>query len=165
MPITVELQGMFSYSIWPVVVAVALVLIIGIVGLVVFIKTKNKEKPEPVQAVSEPIPEPKPVPLSGEQIKEKYYVMVEELEHQCRDGKVDNRDAYQRLSAILRRFVHELTGVKVHNYTLDEIRRLNMPRVAEVIEECYAPEFSMDKQGDIYTTMNKARMVIREWHS
>lgn len=165
MPITVELQGMFSYSIWPVVLAVMLVLIIGIIGLVVLIKARNKKKPEPVKAAPQPILEPKPVPLSGEQIKEKYCVMVDELERQCRDGKVDNRDAYQSLSVILRRFVHELTGVKVHNYTLDEIRRLNMPRVADVIEECYAPEFSVDKQGDIYTTMNKARMVIREWHS
>lgn len=163
MPITVELEDMFSYSFWIVGLAVVVVFLIGIVALVIYIKTKNRIKPEPVKVV--PKPEPKPAPLLGEQIKDKYYVMIDNLERQCREEKVGNRDAYQRLSVILRKFVHELTGVKAQNCTLDEIRRLNMPRVADVIDECYAPEFSVDKQGDIYTTMNKARMVIKEWHS
>ena len=54
--------------------------------------------------------------------------------------------------------------MKVHNFTLNEIERLNMPSVSSVIEECYAPEFSKDKDGDIYTTINKARMVVKQWN-
>lgn len=161
MPITIELQDMFSYSLLLVVGAVALVVLIGIIGLIVFLKTKNKKQSAP----SKPTPEPKPVakPVSGEQIKQKYCTAIDDLENKCRGGKMNNRKAYQNLSVILRRFVYELTGVKVHNYTLDEINRLNMPSLSEVIGECYAPEFSVDKDGNIYDTMNKARMVIKEW--
>ena len=113
-----------------------------------------------------PVAAPKPAitPTVGEQIKHKYCVMIDDLENRCRSGKVDNRKAYQELSVTLRHFVYELTGVKVQNYTLEEINRLNMPRLSEVIGESYAPEFSVDKNGDIYDAMNKARMVIREWH-
>lgn len=162
MPITIELQDMFSYSLLLVLGAIAVVILIGIIGLIVFLKTRNKKQPAPVQ----PIPEPKsvPTPISGEQLKQKYCIAIDDLEKKCRDGKMNNRKAYQKLSVILRRFVFELTGVKVHNYTLDEINRLNMPMLSSVINECYAPEFSVDKDGDIYDTMNKARMVIREWH-
>lgn len=161
MPITVELQDMFSYSLLLVVGAVALVVLIGIIGLLVFLKTKDKKKPVVVKTAPEPKPE-KPT-VSGEQLKQKYCIAIDDLEKKYRDGKMNKRKAYQKLSVILRRFVFELTGVKVHNYTLDEINRLNMPRLSEVISECYAPEFSVDKDGDIYNTMNKARMVIKEW--
>lgn len=65
---------------------------------------------------------------------------------------------------MIRHFVYEMTGIKVHYNTLDEIRKLNMPTLFAMIEECYVPEFSVDKNGNIYDTMNKARMVIKEWH-
>lgn len=163
MPITVELQDMFSYSVWLTVGVTMLVILIGVVGLLVFLKMRNKKK-----VVERPVPVQEPLPqktqLTGEQIKQKYCAMIDDLENQCHTGKLSNRKAYQKLSVILRRFVYELTGMKVHNFTLNEIERLNMPCVSSVIEECYAPEFSLDKDGSIYDTMNKTRMVIREWH-
>lgn len=162
MPITVKLQGMFSYSVWVIALVVTVVLLIGIVALILFLKGKKKQV-EPVKP--EPQPIPAPIPVAGEQLKNKYCTMIDELEQAYRGGKVNNRKAYQKLSAILRRFVYDLTGVKVHNYTLEEINRLNMPQLSEVIADCYMPEFSVDKEGEIYNTMNKARMVIKEWHS
>lgn len=162
MPITVEFQDMFSYSVLLTAGTIVLVLIIGIVGLIVYMKTKNKKKVEvkPLP-VKEKISEIKQ--LTPEQIKQKYCAMIDDLEKQCRAGKMSNRKAHQKLSEILRRFVYDLTGEKVHNFTLNEIERLNMPSVSSVIAECYAPEFSVDKDGSIYDTMNKTRMVIREW--
>ncbi len=160
MPITVKFQGMLSYSVWIVTVAVAVVVLIGIVAFILFLRAKKKP-PVPVKRE----PAPVPTPVAGEQLKNKYCMMIDELEQACRKGKVNNRKAYQKLSVVLRRFVHELTGVKVHNCTLEEINRLNMPQLASVIAECYAPEFSVDKEGEIYNTMNRARMVIKEWRS
>lgn len=162
MPITIELQDMFSYSFWLVAFAVAVVVLIGVIMMVSFLRKRKPKKPE----VQQPVPVQQPIvqPMSGEQIKQTYYALINELENKCRDGKVSNRIAYQELSVILRRFVYEVTGVKVHNYTLEEIKRLNMTSISDVIGECYAPEFSVDKKGAIYDTMNKARMVIKEWH-
>lgn len=158
MPISVELQDMFSYSLLLVALVVVLVVMAGVIGLIVFLLKKNAKKPE----VAKSLPVAKPV--SGNQVKEKYYAIINDLEAKCRNGKVSNRKGYQELSGIVRHFVYEVTGIKVHHNTLDEIKKLNMPNVYAVIEECYAPEFSVDKDGNIYDTMNKARMVIKEWH-
>lgn len=160
MPITVELQNMYNYSIWIVLAAIVVVLIVGVLGII-FLKKSKK----PVVVKEVPKQEPRPVPVPQETIKQKYARAIDELEKQYRDGKISNRKAYQRLSVILRKFVHELTGVKVHNYTLMEINQANMPNLSEIIDDCYAPEFSVDKDGDFYNTMNKARMVIEQWHS
>lgn len=158
MPITVKLQDMFSYSFLLVAIAVVLAAIIGVAGLLVFLLKKKGKQPEKAE------PSPVGKPVSGNQVKEKYYAVINDLETECRKGRVSNREAYQELSRIVRHFVYEMTGIKVHHNTLDEIKKLNMPGIYAVIEECYAPEFSVDKDGNIYDTMNKARMVIKEWH-
>ena len=158
MPITVELQDMFRYSWIPVAIAVIVVVVVGVAGLVYFIKHK-KEKP--VEQVAKPQPAPKPV--NEVQIRDKYCSLIDELEVTYKNGYISNRKAYQQVSEILRQFVFELTGVKVHNFTLEEIKRVNMPNLTQIIDECYAPEFSVDKEGNIDDTIKKTRMVIREW--
>ena len=158
MPITVELQDMFSYSVLPIVLAIVLAVMAGIIGITVFLLKKKAKKPE--EAMLAPVAKP----VSSNQVKEKYYAIMNDLETKCRSGKVSNRKAYQELSRIVRHFVYEMTGIKVHHNTLDELKKLNMSTLCAVIEECYAPEFSMDKNGNIYDTMNKARKVIKEWH-
>lgn len=159
MPITVELQDMFAYSLLPLVGMLTLVVAIGILWFVFSRKKKCRKEPKQEQVM------PKATPLAGPyQIKEKYWAIINDLEMKCRSGEMPNRKAYQELSGIIRQFVYEMTGIKVHNHTLDEIKTMNMPNLYTVIEECYAPEFSPDKNGDIYNTMNKARMVIKEWN-
>ena len=158
MQITVELQDMFSYSSLLLALAVALVVVVGVIGLIVLLHRKKAKQPveERIAPVIKTVPD--------NQVKEKYCAIINGLETKCRDGKVSNRKAYQELSKIIRHFVHEVTGIKVHHNTLDEIERLQMPELYEVVKECYAPEFSVDRKGNIYDTMNKARMVIKEWH-
>ncbi len=158
MPITVELQDMFSYSLLLVAIAVVLVAIIGMTGLLIFLLKKKAKQPEEVK------PSSAAKPVSGNQVKEKYETAICDLETEYRKGGVPERNAYQELSRLLRHFVYEVTGIKVHHNTLEEIKELDMPGLCAVIEACYAPEFSVDQSGDIYDTMNRARMVIKEWH-
>lgn len=158
MPITVELQDMFSYSLIRIVLAAALVVGMILVGLIVFI-LKKKTKREPEEVLASFVKKE-----SENQLKERYCAIINDLEKKFRAGKMSNRKVYQKLSKVVRQFVYELTGIKVHHHTLEEIKKLNMPELYAVIEECYAPEFSMDQTGSIYDTMNKARMVIKEWH-
>lgn len=158
MPITVELQDMFSYSIIPIII-LALVLAIGIVWIILHFIKKHRSKPK----AAVPAPKLPAITLSPEQIKEKYLGIINDLEVKFQSGNMSNRKAYQELSKIIRNFVYEATGIKVHHNTLDEIKRLNMPNLYAIVKECYEPEFSVDKNGYIYDTINKARTVIREW--
>lgn len=99
-----------------------------------------------------------------ENIKQKYYGMLYKLENNCRANKMSNRKAYQELSKIIRHFVYAATGIKVHNYTLQEIKETNIPGLYDIVSECYAPEFAIDKNGDIYGSITKARKVIEGWN-
>lgn len=90
--------------------------------------------------------------------------MLVDLDKKCREDKISNRHAYNELSKITRRFVYEATGIKVHHYTLEEIRRSNMPDLYYMIEECYAPEFAKDKKGEIFNSISRSRKVIEEWN-
>ena len=160
MSITVELQDMFVYSKAPFLGMMAVVVATGILGVVLYIIKKGKKEVKQEQPVQVPVT-PVTTPYG---IKEKYINLINGLEMKCRSGEVTNKIAYQELSGIVRHFVYEMTGIEVHHHTLDEIRHLNMPMLFHVIEECYAPEFSKDKDGDIYTTINKARMVVKQWN-
>ncbi len=159
MPITVELQEMHQYSIIPIAILLAVVLALTIILPILWFKgMKHKaKKPRPAK------PEPKPIPLTPMQIKDKYSRKLDDLEKRCRSGQVTNRAAYQELSIMMRYCAYELTGKPVHKYTLDELMRGNIPGLVELIDDCYAPEFSQDKKGDIYETIQKARMVMEQW--
>lgn len=159
MPITVEFQDMFMYSVIPAALAVLVATVVGVAGFIYFKKRKNVK---PKEQVKQEQPVTKPV-VNEVQIRDRYCQMVNELEAAFKSGELSNRTAYQKLSEILRQFVFELTGVKVHNFTLEEIKRVNMPNLTRIIDECYAPEFSVDSEGDIYNTIQKTRMVIKEW--
>ena len=155
MPITVNLQEMHSYS--AIMISVAGILAaLCIVALVVAIIIKRSKKPKNInrQITVE----------DREKIKRKYIGLLNVLEAKCKEGKISNRKAYQELSKITRHYVYETTGVKVHNYTLDEIKNINITGLYNVVSECYAPEFSIDKNGDIYSSIAKARKVVEGWN-
>lgn len=162
MPITVQLQPMEQYSFIFLICVIIGALLLGVLILAVLLLIWYLRKPKKPVNTRPKNPEPQPV-RGRDALKQKYCKEIEKLEKKCQSAKVDNRIAYQQLSILLRRFVHDLTGIKVHNCTLEEIRRLNMPQLASLIEECYAPEFSIDKKGDIYATLALARKVIIEW--
>ena len=97
------------------------------------------------------------------ELKRKYDAQLLELEEDVGNGTISERKAYQKLSALVRRFAHEMTGIKVSNYTLQELRQAGMPQLTALIEECYAPEFAPGNEGQVQEAIKKARKVIGEW--
>ncbi len=157
MSITVELQKMHSYSLeLPIVAGVVWGLFI--VTLIAILIKKLRASKANMNRYREITIQDR------EQIKAKYIGLLNGLEARCRSGKVSNRKAYQELSKITRNYVYETTGVKVQNYTLDEIRDTKMAGLYNVVNDCYAPEFSIDKNGDIYSSIAKARKVVEGWN-
>ena len=78
-------------------------------------------------------------------------------------GKLDVRGAYQRMSRCIRGFVHAATGIRVQNYTLYDIERLNMPELYYLVAEYYAPEFARKSDGDVRASLEKTRSLIERW--
>lgn len=152
--IEMELRGLFHYSIIPIIV-LTLILIIFMI-LFIFLMKKNKKKGGPV--VVEPNSKDK------NQIKLAYLKKLNELSLNVQKNSINNRMAYQTLSKLIRNFIYEMTSIRVQNYTLTDIKKINMPILYELVKEYYEPEFSKNTKGNIIHSIEKARKVIESWN-
>lgn len=157
--ITVELQD--NYSMIPMFLLVLLV-IAAIVFLIIWAAKEKRTEKKPAEKV--PVPAPVNPRSRAMELKRKYDRLLIQLADEYGKNMVSDRETYQRLSRLVRDFAFEMTGVKVQNYTLQELRGMNMPKLTALVEECYVPEFALDNcRGDAKETINKARKVIGEW--
>lgn len=157
MQTTVNLQEPFSYSLIPIVIISILIitlLVIGIIYAIRKVRIQNKEeiivKKDNIKEISK--------------IKEKYINKLISIEKSLTDSKISTRRAYQETSSVIRFFVYEMTGIKVQNYTLQDIKELNMKSLYELVEEYYVPEFAEKSVGDIKSSIEKTRKVIERWN-
>ena len=158
MQTSINLQGLYEYSTMPIIIILGIVILLTIY-LVYIQKKKTKdilkieEKPK-IMLVEKNIPE----------IKNKYLKQIDIIEKQYKNNELELRKAYQKISEKIRLFVFEVTDIKTQNYSLYEIRQLNMPNLYELIKEYYKPEFSSKSEGDFIDSINKARRIINEWN-
>ena len=150
MQTSVNLQEPFSYSIFYIIVILILVVLITI-----YLFKKKEKKIIEIKKVSQE---------NKQTIKQKYISKLVELDNKLDKDEISVRQAYQQLSSIIRYFVYEMTNIKVQNYTLEEIKDINIPILYELIEEYYAPEFSKKCLGDIKVSIEKTRKVIEKWN-
>lgn len=155
MQISVELQEMFSYSLLTVYIGGIILAVILIPVILWWILTRERKPITKVKKV-------KQEKLS--KIKARYRKKLIALEEKVEKGQVSNRQAYLELSSITRHFVNAATGIKVQNYTLTDIQNADMPKLYELIAQCYVPEFSETSGGDISTSIKNARKVVEEWN-
>lgn len=154
MQTSVNLQEPFSYSIIPLVIVIAL-------GVIVFILSHKKKEIAVVETQVKVIPEKniKNIPV----IKGKYLDQLESIHYKYTNNSISLRKAYQAISETVRMFVFEITDITTQNYSLAEIKKLNIPELYELIEEYYEPEFASKSVGDFDSSINKAKGVINKW--
>ena len=151
MQVTVNLKDFFHYSYLPILIFFILTLfLIGLYSLLF-----RKKKTKVIKKA-----EAKNIPL----IKEKYLVKLDQLILQLNQQRISNRHAYQSLSNIIRNFVYEMINIQVQNYSLQEIERLQIPILTELVREYYEPEFSKISRGNILSSIEKTKEVIRRWN-
>ena len=155
---TINLQEPFTYSFIPLIITFLL-----IIGFTIYIKfsKKSKDNVEGKMEEVKVIPERniKNIPV----IKNKYLRQLNDIEDKYTNEKIKLRKAYQLISEAIRLFVFEVTDIKTQNYSLNEIKKINIPVLYELIEEYYEPEFASKTIGDFNSSINKARRVINEW--
>lgn len=152
MQVTTELRPLFSYSLLPIIFVVFCIIV-----LICFNKRKNKF----IEKV--PVVNLKSSIKDKSLIKERYLKQIDELIICINNNKVTNRYVHQKISIIIRKFVYEMTDIKVQNYTLEDIKKLNIASLYELISLCYEPEFSKISMGDVKVIVLKAKEVIIRW--
>lgn len=151
MQVQTKLKPMFSYSFLTIVFTAAIIIIIFI--LIKYIKKKEIRKNVIIPTHKDLI-----------SIKKNYLLKLQELSNNLNSNNINSRKAYQNLSNIIRSFVYEATNIKVQNYTLKEIKMINIPILYELVSEYYDPEFAKISKGNISSSINKTRMVIEKWN-
>lgn len=152
MQITNELKPLFSYSL----ITILFFLILLFINLYFLLKLINNKIDENIPEVKQPN---KDITL----IKNRFIKEIDLLKSQIENNKITNRKAYQRLSKIIRTFIYEMTSIKVPNYTLEEIKKININSLTQLVEEYYDPEFSKISKGNIKESIEKTRQVIDSW--
>lgn len=153
MQTSVNLQENFTYSL--IILAIIFLMII-IESFFLFSKRRKKEK-----NIIKEIPKKnvKNIPV----IKNKYLNKLNSIEYKYIHNQISLRKAYQLISEEIRLFVFEITDITTQNYSLDEIKKINIPNLYDLIEEYYEPEFASKVVGDFNSSIKKARSVISEW--
>ncbi len=142
---------MFSYSFIPIIICIAIIIILIIIFAITIHKPKKVKKISIVK------------PININDIKNKYLLEIDNLLTSVNENKISLRHSYQQLSKLIRNFIYEVTGLKVQNYTLSDIKTINMPILSTLVEEYYHPEFAKDSKGDIIASITKTREVIAKW--
>ncbi len=148
-----ELSNPFSYSIFPILI---LIIIIFLLILILFIRKKKKDAKKKIVIIT-------PNEKDKNAIKNFYIEKINELLVNIQKNIISNREAYQSLSKLIRMFIYEMTNIKVQNYTLGDIKNINIPILYELVKEYYSPEFSRESKGDIISSIEKTRKVMEVW--
>ena len=157
MQTSVNLQEPFTYSVVPLIILICVIIAITIY----LIYTKIKKKDTKEEIVKE-IPEKniKNIPV----IKGKYINQLDSIEYKYLNKMISLRKAYQLISESIRLFIFEVTDITTQNYSLSEIKKLEIPNLYELIKEYYEPEFASKSMGDFRSSINKARGVVNKWN-
>ena len=156
METSVKLQDGFSYSLLPIIgliiIIVATVLVVIIMEIMKAAEKKAKKKP----VVK--------IPSDITSIRTKYLLALDKVKLDFEDGKISIRETYTLMSSIIREFIHKTTGINVKNYSLQDIRTLDMPILEQLVTEYYAPEFARESNGDVQLSYEKTRKAMEEWN-
>lgn len=156
LPITVELEDPYSYSRLPIWITIAVIATSIIIVLAIFLIRRLLRHKDTT-------PKPKvftPKPLMT--AKTEYLSKVNAIEQNYRTGTMDARTAHQELSATVRMFVYDLTGIEAQNFSLNELKARKI-RISYLIEEFYAPEFAQRSDKETLESIADARRVISSW--
>jgi hypothetical protein len=153
MKILYDLEKPFSYS-WNlatilIIIIVVLIVSYGLIILIPFFYKKYFNK------IVDDIKLPS--------LKSLYIKKLEKLLHMVKNGRINNKDAYLKLSVLIREFVKKTTGINVLSYSKEEIKEMNVPALSALMEEYYPPEFAKNIDGDIVTSIRKSIEVISKW--
>ena len=160
MQTSVDLQDPFSYSTLPIII-LASVVIVSLIALITVILIRKRMK-APVKVKKEEIPVFRL--KSKESAQKEYLAKIAVVEQQYNSGAMDARAAHQELSAIVRMFVHDLTGINAQNFSLNELKAHNIYQISSLIENFYAPEFAERSEKETAQSIQEAREVILRWN-
>ncbi|MEE3470065.1 MAG: hypothetical protein VZR24_05305 [Butyrivibrio hungatei] len=165
METTVTLRPPFEYSLWVLLVGIAIFAAFLFAFIWVLSRILGIERGE---SVSSDKKDNRFSIGSGYQyiMKQKYIAQIQMLSNDYRKGKVSQREGFQRLSLLIRGFIHDVTGINVETATIRDVKKLGIKHLDKLMEEYYVPEFAEDGRPiskELSESCEIAMGVIRTW--
>ncbi|MET0990468.1 MAG: hypothetical protein ABWY54_07465 [Glaciihabitans sp.] len=93
----------------------------------------------------------------------RYLDLITEVGAAHARSELTAREAHQRLSALVRAFVHESSGYPASSMTLTELRSLNLPGLTAAVERFYPAEFGTRGDLRVPESVLSAQRVVADW--
>ena len=93
-----------------------------------------------------------------------YLRKLEKLLLDVMNNQIDIRDAYFKLSGIIRGFIKLASGINILSMSKNEVHALGNEEVSMLMEEYYPPEFAKYSKGDIVGSIQRTMELIKKWH-
>ena len=93
-----------------------------------------------------------------------YLRKLEKLLADVTNNRIDIREAFFRLSGIIRGFIKLASGINVLSMSKKEVHELGNREISELMEEYYPPEFSKYSRGDIIGSIERTMELIKKWN-
>lgn len=150
--------GPMTYSTLWTVIGVVILLAIAGWGFVIWWQTRPA-----------PPPKPAPAPPPGwrlAQLKGDYLHRIDEIVRLVDGGELSQRRGHQELSAAVRQFVQEASGLAAPTMTLTELGRSGVAQlepVTDVVLRLYPVEFGPDRTASVGQSADIAKGVVDRW--
>ena len=154
MEITHDLEAPFTYS-WSIVYILITILVIVILAYVIFILKPFFYKKFIKVFRKSQIPN----------LKKVYIHKLEKLRNDVEKGKIENRESFVKLSALIREFIEKTTDLDILSLSKAEAKKLKIKDLGLLMDEYYPPEFAKYSKGDIINSIGRTIEVIKKWNS
>jgi len=135
------------------VIGIALLVLVVATILVILLVRARKHAPSPA-----PLP---PGGIAG--LRAGYHARITEIEADFAAQRISARSAHQRLSAVVRKYAHAVSGVDAPVMTLTELQSSSLPSVTAAVAEYYPASFESADRNEISSAVARARQVIESW--
>lgn len=151
-----EIMPLVGYSPFWLVLGIAILAVIAAFYVVVLLLTSNRSTP--VNAQKPPEPE-----VDVAKLQNTAYAKVAEIESATMNGTLDSRAAHQQLSAVVREYVAESTGIPADHMTLSDLQHTDLRGTTQAVAQFYPGVFGTDPDQDLGKSIHMARQVLSGW--
>lgn len=179
MEFSVKMQPeLMMNAIWVIIGLVLLLFALAafVVILVCRKAPRKKQEPKPV----------KPLPKTRETYRKEAIYSIDKTVDELNKKGIDKREAYQRLSFIMREFISKMTGVDFTTKTLSDFKEMDLEKIPGLVDNSYAhelaikkkmdlekilenigywynPEFALKSSANFNADAEKAKQMVRSW--
>lgn len=150
-----EVLPLVGYSPFWLWLGIALVAVVALYYLLVWVFTRDRAE----DAAPEPEAE-----VDVDAARTEAFSRVDAIERRVLAGELDDRSAYEQLSATIREFVADATGVPADHMTLADLSRTQLHGTTRTVAQLYPGIFAPEAQRDVAAATRDARAVISGWN-